>query len=252
MKQAVLFDFHNTLATCDAWLELEIHTLAKNTLIELAIRGWIEDVTEERGTEAVQRFRRLRAAVRRDGVEISAVDGTQRVLKEMGYDSNMLPVGEVVESLEYALLPSVAMVPGADDLLVALHERGCKLAVVSSAGLPAFVERALEQMGLHRYFSTVVTSAGEGIYKSNPEIFRVAASKLGVSPGQAVHIGDHPVYDVQGAKRAGLSAIWFNAYTHRTSAAHGTPHDKAVAQGGEADAIITDLSQALSALERLG
>ena len=37
-----------------------------------------------------------------------------------------------------------------------------------------------------------------------------ALRRGGVSASQAVHIGDHPADDIEGARRAGLKAIWFN------------------------------------------
>ncbi len=251
MKKAVLFDFHNTLATCDAWLDLEVHTLVERVLDRLVLEGHLGGVTAVQRTEAVERFERLRSEVRSSGVEMSATDGARRVLTEMAFTLEDRLVADTVESLEHALLPEVEIVPGASMLLAQLRAAGCRIAVVSSAGLPSFVERALEQIGLLSYFDAVVTSAGEDIYKSDPEIFLRAVRKLGVAPGSAVHIGDHPIYDVRGAKRAGLATIWFDAYTLRTADGHRTPHGEATVAGGEADAVVSDLSLAFAAIEQL-
>ncbi len=45
MLKVVLFDFHNTLATCDSWLELEIRTLPRHVMLQLVRNGSIEDVS---------------------------------------------------------------------------------------------------------------------------------------------------------------------------------------------------------------
>jgi FMN phosphatase YigB (HAD superfamily) len=61
-------------------------------------------------------------------------------------------------------------------------------------------------------------SGGEGIHKSNPEIFRRAAAMFGVVPQEAVHIGDDLENDVRPAKEAGLYAIWFKGTAEASNA----------------------------------
>ena len=36
--------------------------------------------------------------------------------------------------------------------------------------------------------------------------------ELNVSPAQTVHVGDHPITDVNGAKLAGLGSIWIEGF----------------------------------------
>ena len=241
MKKAVLFDFHNTLATCDGWLELEIKTLPSLAIEKLVIDGTLPTIALTRLDEAVGRFKALRQEVRLSGIELSASEGTRLVLEDMGYSLPIIEIDSVVATLEEALLPQVEMVDGADLALTRLRDDGYRLGVVSSAGYPQFVEMALEKLGLRAFFSVVVTSTGEGIYKSDPEIFRRACRYLEVEPHEAVHIGDHPVYDVRTARAAGLSAIWFSAHSARTSHLHSTPWEETVHAGEDADAVITDL-----------
>jgi putative hydrolase of the HAD superfamily len=60
-----------------------------------------------------------------------------------------------------------------------------------------------------------------GIAKSNPKLYRLAVRAAGVKPHQAMHVGDHPLSDVQSAKKAGLIAVWHRGagkYTHLLSA----------------------------------
>ena len=47
-----------------------------------------------------------------------------------------------------------------------------------------------------------------GAAKPDPRIFREAARVLGVEPAACLHIGDDLALDVQGAREAGLSALW--------------------------------------------
>lgn len=251
MKKVVLFDFHNTLATCDSWLELEIKTLPALVLGKLAENGSIESVTPAMLDKVTGIFQTLRQTVRENGVELSAVEGTQRTLAEMGIHPPFAELESAVEQLENACLRDVAMVEGSDRAIERLYTAGCRLGVVSSAGYPAFVEMALEQMGLRPYFSEIVTSAGEGIYKSDPRIFRRAVARLGAAPSQAVHIGDHAVYDVQSAKAAGLSAIWLVAHARHTAALHNQEWQASAHAGSGADAVVKSMDELYDAIADL-
>ena len=235
-----MFDFHNTLAICDPWLELEIRTLPGLALVRLFEQGVLDgggDLTE-RVEQSNTLFRRLRQTVRDSGVELSAFEGAKRVLAQMGHTPPDAALEGVVAELENECLPSVEMVEGVDVALRQLRDAGYRLGVVSSAGYPPFVEMALEMMGLRTYFSEVVTSAGEGVYKSDPEIFRRAAARLGAAPHEAVHIGDHAVYDVQTARRASLRAIWFVPHARRTAHLHGVSWEDAAQEGEGADVVV--------------
>jgi len=251
MKKVVLLDFHNTLATCDGWLELEITTLPGLVLERLASDGLVERSAADQKDRATALFKALRQRVRESGVEISAVEGARQVLVEMGFAVPDAAIEAAVADLEHALLPQVEMIPGADAALSKLRDRGYRMGVVSSAGYPLFVEMALEKLGLRTYFSEVVTSAGEGIYKSDPEIFRRAASKLGVRSEEAVHVGDHAIYDVQTAKAAGLAAVWFAGQARRTAQLHGTKWEDAAQAGSLADATIEKMEELFDAITSL-
>ncbi|MEA2574800.1 MAG: putative hydrolase of the superfamily [Chloroflexia bacterium] len=251
MKKVVLFDFHNTLATCDSWLELEIRTLPGQVMLQLARNGSVEDVSPRMLNEAERLFRELRQEVRETGVELSAVEGARWVLEEMGIRVPDAELEHAVETLEYACLPETSMIEGADRALEKLRNEGYQMGVVSSAGYPLFVELALEKLGLRTFFSEIVTSAGEGLYKSNPEIFRLAARRLGAEPSEAIHVGDHAIYDVQTAKSAGLSTIWFTAQARTTARLHNQSWDQSTQVGSAADAVVDHMDELYEAVVTL-
>ena len=250
-KKVVLFDFHNTLATCDGWLELEIKTLPGLVLQRLAEKGLVADHDSAATEKATRLFKELRQRVRESGREISAAEGAITVLREMGHDVPEAEIEEAVAELEHECLPEVKMIEGADHALAQLRDAGYRLGVVSSAGFPPFVEMALEELGLRPFFSEVITSAGERIYKSDPEIYRRALGYLGATPKEAVHVGDHPAFDVETAKAAGLSTVWFVAQSRRTAELRGEPwYDPSAAQSG-ADAIVKSMSELFVAISGL-
>ena len=89
--------------------------------------------------------------------------------------------------------------------LEALLERGLRAGVVSnwSDRLPGL----LEGLGLTRYFEVLTVSAIVGHTKPDRRIFEAALARFGVPAGQALHVGDDPLNDLAGARRAGLGAL---------------------------------------------
>ncbi|MEP6821063.1 MAG: HAD-IA family hydrolase [Chthoniobacterales bacterium] len=63
----------------------------------------------------------------------------------------------------------------------------------------------LEQLGLSRYFSSVVISSEVGADKPDPLIFQRALELSNVAADVALHVGDDPVRDWQGAAAAKIS-----------------------------------------------
>ena len=62
----------------------------------------------------------------------------------------------------------------------------------------------LENLGISKFFAEVVISSEVGADKPDPFIFKRATQLAGVAPGEALHVGDDPVRDWQGASDAGL------------------------------------------------
>ena len=66
----------------------------------------------------------------------------------------------------------------------------------------------LEQTGLDRHFDVIVCSRDLGVRKPGPRIFEYVLERLGVIPGEAVHVGDSVEADMEGALNAGIMPIW--------------------------------------------
>ncbi|MEA3186266.1 MAG: hypothetical protein QOD99_96 [Chthoniobacter sp.] len=60
----------------------------------------------------------------------------------------------------------------------------------------------LDQLGIAADFQAVIISSEVGADKPDPLIFQFALDRLGVTPGEAMHVGDDPVHDWQGAEEA--------------------------------------------------
>ena len=68
----------------------------------------------------------------------------------------------------------------------------------------------LARIGLDHLFTAQLSACTFGSAKPDPAIFLAACERLGVAPGEVLHVGDHPDADVAGAVRAGLRSCWIN------------------------------------------
>ena len=99
-------------------------------------------------------------------------------------------------------------IPGAAELLDFLKGKGYLLAVISNND--GYTEEKCEEVGIRRYLDFVFDSTKLDMVKPDRRIFKYAAEKMGISPSDAVHIGDMYGTDVMGALNAGSDVIWFN------------------------------------------
>jgi beta-phosphoglucomutase len=119
--------------------------------------------------------------------------------------------------------------PGAVALLRALRSAGFRLAVGSS-GPPENVELVLDRLGTRELFSAIVTGKDVTRGKPDPEVFLIAASRLGVAPANCVVIEDAPA-GIAAANAAGMAGVGLTS-TGRTP-------DNLVA----ADVIVSSLAE---------
>ena len=66
------------------------------------------------------------------------------------------------------------------------------------------------ETGVDHWFDFALNSASVGKLKSEPDIYRQVQKLANIEARQMVHIGDHPLQDISGAKSAGVFAVWLN------------------------------------------
>jgi HAD superfamily hydrolase (TIGR01509 family) len=95
--------------------------------------------------------------------------------------------------------------PGVMALLTRIRRQGFRLALASSGDQVkvAFGMQALELNGI---FDTVVTGDDVSHSKPDPEIYLIAAQRLGLAPADCIAIEDAPA-GVEAARRAGMRCI---------------------------------------------
>jgi len=94
---------------------------------------------------------------------------------------------------------------GAGELLAALRGAGFALAIGSS-GPPENVELVLRRLPGAEHIAAAVDGHEVTHGKPHPEVFLLAAGKLGVQPGDCAVVEDAPA-GIEAARRAGMAAI---------------------------------------------
>ena len=87
--------------------------------------------------------------------------------------------------------------------LLALRERFTLIALTNG-------NADLEEIGIDDLFDAHINAAMVGAAKPHRPIFDAAVQAGGAGPGETLHVGDHPFYDVHGAREAGLRTVWVN------------------------------------------
>lgn len=115
-------------------------------------------------------------------------------------------ISEEKESLYRQRAPChLRPLPGALGLLRALREQGFRMAIASSAPMEN-IEMVMSSLNIRDCFDALVSAREVHKGKPDPEVYLVAAQKLGVIPQRCVVIED-AVAGVEGARAGGMKAI---------------------------------------------
>lgn len=203
--QIATFDFHNTVASCDPWFELEIRTLPAAVLDRLAGVSLKPGVIER----ATDLYRALRREVISTGIERDAMTGVAHVFDELAISYQERDIAACIDGLMRECMTALSPVPGAVETISALTAAGVPVGIISSAVHHPFLEWSLERFGILDQLAFVATSARLGHYKSVTTIYEAAYALVDADLALGVHIGDSPGWDIDTAQRAGLAAVLY-------------------------------------------
>ncbi len=81
---------------------------------------------------------------------------------------------------------------------------------IISSGITLKQAEKIVRLRVHRFIDhrAIFISDHVGIGKPNPKLYLRAVERVGVRPFEAMHVGDHPVNDVDAANAAGLISVW--------------------------------------------
>jgi beta-phosphoglucomutase len=110
----------------------------------------------------------------------------------------------------------VELLPGARRLVEDLHRTGFVQAIGSSAPR-ANLELILRITGIARFFDVEISSEDTQRGKPDPQVFRLAAERLGIAPARCVVFED-AVAGVQAARAGGMKCVAVRCVGHHSEA----------------------------------
>jgi HAD superfamily hydrolase (TIGR01509 family) len=105
----------------------------------------------------------------------------------------------------HRLLDEVTLLPGARELVRALHDAGLVVVLASSAPEDD-VERFRQLLDVEEWLAGATSSDDADASKPDADIFEVAMDRFGLDPAQTVAIGD-TTWDAKAAARAGIAFV---------------------------------------------
>lgn len=126
---------------------------------------------------------------------------------EMGYEHDWIEEGFQV------FLAARQLVEFYDDVLPVLEQLKQTFYLVALTNGNADIQR----VGLGNYFHLQISAADVSAAKPDPAMFHAAMGRLSVSPEQTLHVGDHAIHDIAGARAAGIRSVWVNRNTEQWS-----------------------------------
>ncbi|MFH1199857.1 MAG: HAD family phosphatase [Candidatus Micrarchaeota archaeon] len=139
-------------------------------------------------------------------------------LKPLGRESEADAIYErMEEKLIDAAKEKMVAVEGALKTVKALKAMGFKLAVASSSK-KRFVDFVIRRLGMEKHFDAVVSFDDVAHGKPDPEIFLLAATRLGVAPADCAVVEDAK-NGIEAAHRAGMKVIGYGGGGYDVSGA---------------------------------
>jgi 2-haloacid dehalogenase len=136
---------------------------------------------------AVERFRRLAAALELDG---DPQELARRYLDDLS-------------SRAY-------LIPGAVSVLDRLSRRAV-LGLLSN-GIASVQRGRLARAGIEVFFHGIFICGELGMSKPDPAVFHLAARELHLAPHELLCVGDNPAADIRGGHAAGMATCWVNLH----------------------------------------
>ena len=175
-------------------------TLVKAVFLD--IDGTLMD-TNSRHIEAwAQAFEEVGARPPRSRIHHEVGKGSDKLIPEFVEDGKAERVSELHSEHYGKLQERGHPLPGAKELISSLVEGGYEVWLATSAE-PEELEHHMQELGAEDNIAGVVSSDEAEESKPAPDIFGLALERAGVSPENAVVVGDS-IWDIEAAKEAGV------------------------------------------------
>ncbi len=161
-------------------------------------QAW-QQVLQKRGVDYTEKNFRRGFGQRNEEI-IKSVLGEETSVNEIKTISK-----EKEERFRNLVKPNIKLLPGVIELIKALTQYKFKLALASSTPMENLT-LLTAKLGIKGYFQVIVSAEDVTIGKPDPQVFLLAAKRLGANPGDCIIIED-AVTGVTAARKAGMTCI---------------------------------------------
>ena len=204
MTNAVFFDFFATLIS---WTQpLRVTTRKIGDRYQLHLDWSVYDEARAILTEAYE------ASEPTDNIRdtiFRQLDACCTFLRKLGVREHVDQIAWEVLQYEHALFSrnNATLYEDVLPTLDQLQQTDLKVGIISNWDTP--LHAMVEELGLSPYFDVIVASHDQRVRSAKPDaaIFEYALNTVGVSPEEAIHVGDSFEADIMGAHAAGIRAI---------------------------------------------
>jgi len=239
--RGVFFDLHGTLLLSDD--------------VDAAWENWVQafhsEMTQKGATVSLDEFKtHLETLFNAPEPEYRAPGMTlfMRRVKALGHILGVdIPSNEVrplVDSIIRVWHEGMYLDDEAKSVIEALRRR-YKVGLITNWEHAPRIHELLTELRIEGLFDAVVVSDEYGAAKPDPSIFHEALSRTGVSPGEAVYVGDMEV-DVEGSINAGIHPVLIKRIDQGNWASYS--HDASTSLSLEGVTQISRLSELLGVL----
>jgi putative hydrolase of the HAD superfamily len=195
--QAIIFDLDDTL-----WEVGPVIVRAEHAMLEFLAERYprvLELHTLDSMRDVRARMALEHPAMRHDFTWLR-LESLRHHAREAGYAQSM---AQEAFEVFYRARNAVTLY---DDVLPALGQLRARFRLFAISNGNA----DLAAIGLGHFFESALAAREAGVLKPDPRIFALLLERAGLAAAQVVHVGDDAVADVEGARRAGVAAVWLN------------------------------------------
>jgi HAD superfamily hydrolase (TIGR01509 family) len=203
--RGVLFDFGNTLIPFGR-REMDAVNEALVSFVVAEAPGADAAVARRALRETLLELNRGRVATNRESDPRDAIRRTLAALGVSAVEEDHVVRG--FEAYRRAFLAAVTPGPGMRETLRAVRDSGRRAGLLSNYSHAPAIHDAVAAPGIRDLLDVVVVSGDVGVVKPDPEIFLLAASRLGLEPGEILFVGDNSRADIAGAAAVGMRTAW--------------------------------------------
>jgi HAD superfamily hydrolase (TIGR01549 family) len=204
MTNAVFFDFFATLISWTQPLRVTTRKIADRYQLHL---DW--SVYDEARAILTEAYEASKPTNNIRDTMFRQLDACCTYLKKLGVREHIDQIAWEVLQYEHALFSrnNATLYEDVLPTLDQLQQTDLKVGIISNWDTP--LHAMVEELGLAPYFDVIVASHDQRVRSAKPDaaIFEYALNTVGVSPEEAVHVGDSFEADIMGAHTAGIRAI---------------------------------------------